>query len=68
MLARFERERELAGATAWNALNAFTNWFQHDRKTRGRDEDKIRDAKLSSQLFGRAGELGAEALALALAL
>lgn len=29
--ARFEREKELAGTTMWNAVNAFTGWMLHDK-------------------------------------
>jgi phage/plasmid-like protein (TIGR03299 family) len=28
---RFDRERDIAGATAWNAFNAYSGWLQHER-------------------------------------
>ncbi len=32
--ARFDKEQVVAGATAWNAFNAYTGWSQHDRRSR----------------------------------
>ena len=38
---RFEQELEIAGATAWNAANAFTAWLQHGKESRLKDPAKI---------------------------
>ncbi len=51
---RFEQELDLAGATAWNAANAFTAWLQHGKESRLKDPTKIQDQKLGSNMFGTA--------------
>ena len=49
---RFEIEENLAGATWWNAMNAYTGMMQHDRKLRGTGhEDKI-EKRASMNLLG----------------
>lgn len=70
MAARFDRERDAAGANAWNALNAFTGWMQHDRPVQGRTDAHRRDNRTHNRLFGsavrdtgRALHLAAEAFA-----
>lgn len=68
MLKRFEREIGIGGATAWNALNAYTGWLQHDRPLRVKDAEKIREARLQGSLFGTDGDRAVEALGVALAL
>ena len=57
MAERFDRERDLAGASAWNALNAYTGWVQHDRPTRS-DRKELNllgnSSKMTSDAFGKA--------------
>lgn len=48
MSERFDRERDTAGANMWNAANAFTGWYQHDRNS------KSDDVRRDSNLFGDA--------------
>ena len=50
--ARFRKELDIAGATAWNAANAFSGWLQHDKGTRLKDSVKAADQKMASNLFG----------------
>jgi phage/plasmid-like protein (TIGR03299 family) len=51
-LSRFESERKLAGATAWNAFNAYTGMLQHDYASNRKDATVRAEAKLSTNLFG----------------
>jgi len=48
MAERFDREKAIAGTTAWNAFNAYSGWVQHDRKT------KIEAA--DNNLFGKGAD------------
>ncbi len=64
----FEKEYEIAGPTAWNAANAFTNWLQNAKRNHLKDEQKIRDAKLSANLFGVNQEGSILAMQIAMAL
>lgn len=60
MSTRFDRERDIAGATAWNAVNAYTGWLQNDRETKtDREERRLFgvDTKRTSEAFGRAIEV-----------
>jgi len=66
--ARFERDQKLAGGSAWNALNAYTGWIQHDRGSWFKDPEKARESKLRSRLFGVDAERGINALQTALSL
>ena len=68
MLKRFERELGMGGATAWNALNAYTGWLQHDRPLRVKEASKAAEARLQSNLFGTDGDRAVEALGIALAI
>lgn len=68
MLKRFERELGIGGATAWNALNAYTGWLQHDRPLRVKEASKAAEARLQSNLFGTDGDRAVEALGIALAI
>lgn len=58
MANRFDRERDKAGSSAWNAFNAYSGWVQHDRKTRSADrtENNLFGAstRFTSQAFDRA--------------
>lgn len=62
MSQTFDRERDMAGATAWNAHNAFTSYLQHER---ARDSE---DSRLDSNLFGDAAKASADSMVAALRL
>lgn len=64
---RFDDERELAGATAWNAFNAYTGWSQNDR-TFWKDPAKESERRIASKLFGQDSERSGQALVRALSL
>lgn len=49
---RFDDERSIAGATAWNAFNAWSGLVQHDRKARGADDLNRVEKRRESNLFG----------------
>lgn len=49
---RFAEERDVAGVTWWNAMNAYTGMIQHDRKSRGRsDVDRV-EKRVRMNLLG----------------
>lgn len=58
MADRFDRERDVAGATAWNAFNAYSGWVQHDRRTRKADRTEANlfgaSARFTSKAFSKA--------------
>jgi hypothetical protein len=56
MLERFDREEQIAGATAWNAFNAYTGWLQNDRSIRVADADAREDRRVGLNLFGKNAE------------
>jgi hypothetical protein len=64
---RFDAEKKLAGATAWNAFNAYTGWLQNDRSF-WRDAEKESERKLLGKLFGQDAERANATMATALAL
>jgi hypothetical protein len=68
MVGRFEGDRPLAGATAWNAMNAYTGWLQNDRPLRGKDPVRAREKQVHSRLFGTDADRSLEAFAVALAI
>lgn len=68
MNTTFQKEYDIAGATAWNAANAFTNWLQNAKRNHLKDEQKVRDAKLSANLFGVNQEGSLLAMQIAMAL
>jgi len=68
IMDRFEKERELAGATMWNVMNAYTGWLQNDRMPNIADPDRATDSKLNSKLFGVDADRAHAAFNLALAL
>jgi phage/plasmid-like protein (TIGR03299 family) len=68
MKMRFEAEQKLAGATLWNAMNAYTGWLQHDNVSHIKDEVKAAEAKIQSQLWGTNADRAHHALTVALAL
>lgn len=49
---RFDDELDVAGATRWNAFNAYSGLIQHDRKTRGKDDTARVENRVYSNLFG----------------
>jgi len=67
-ITRFDKERDAAGATAWNALNAYTGWLQHDKRARFKDSVKAEDSRLGSALFGANADRGVMAMQLALSM
>ena len=67
MIKRFERESDIAGTTAWNALNSYTGWLQHDRHNRMASGDQ-RTARAASRLFGSDADRSTQALTAALNL
>jgi phage/plasmid-like protein (TIGR03299 family) len=50
----FDHEYKLAGATAWNAANAVTNWIQHRSAKRGRQASP--ESRLDRNIFGKNAE------------
>ena len=48
---RFDAERHVAGATAWNAMNAYTGFLQHDRPVRAA-ADRRAEARNEYRLMG----------------
>lgn len=64
---RFDAEKSLAGATAWNAFNAYTGWSQNDR-TFWKNADKESERRISSKLFGQDSERANKSLVSALSL
>lgn len=49
---RFDDERTVAGASLWNAFNAFSGLCQHDLKARGKDDESRVEKRVYSNLFG----------------
>jgi len=65
---RFDRDRDAAGASAWNALNAYTGFIQHDKLPRTKDPIKAEEQKVGSKLFGTDARRGLMSLQLALSM
>jgi phage/plasmid-like protein (TIGR03299 family) len=51
---RFDDERSIAGASWWNAFNAYSGLVQHDQKARGKDDVVRVERRVDSNLFGLA--------------
>ena len=64
----FDKERNVAGANAWNAFNAVTNWYDHSRNVRGGTEKEKNAKRLEKSLFGDFSESKAEVMKMALAI
>lgn len=64
---RFEREKAIAGDTAWNAFNAYTGWSQNDRSF-WKDPAKESERRTHSKLFGSDADRSVSALMTALSL
>lgn len=68
-LANMESELNPGAPTAWKALNAVTQWADHDRTVRvTSNAGTVRDARTFGNLFGDAADFKANAFDLALAL
>ncbi|MCK5616582.1 hypothetical protein KAR91_82740, partial [Candidatus Pacearchaeota archaeon] len=65
---RFDKEQNVAGATAWNAMNSYTGWLQHDKKAFYNDPEKARESRIGSSLFGVNAERAMHALQVALSV
>lgn len=61
----FDERREVAGATAWNAANAYTEWLQHERKLQTKDPHKAAEQRLQENLFGTSVQRSQKAMMLA---
>ena len=48
----FSRSIDAAGATAWNAVNAYTEWLEHSRPIRVKNYAAKQEQRLSAKLFG----------------
>jgi phage/plasmid-like protein (TIGR03299 family) len=64
---RFDDEKLIAGASAWNMLNAFTGLVQHDMKAKGADDTNRVVRRVESNLFGLNQKRSQAALRLAYA-
>jgi len=62
----FDRDEERAGASWWNAMNAYTEYCQHDTKGKGKDDLGRVERRLQSNLFGLAANRTMKAFATAL--
>ncbi len=49
---RFDDERSIAGASMWNAYNAYSGLIQHDKKARGKDDPDRVEKRVYSNMFG----------------
>lgn len=63
----FEKEEKIAGATAWNAFNAYSRWLQHDRQF-WKNPEVAAERKIDSNLFGVSSDRTVEAFRLAFTL
>lgn len=63
----FDRERSLAGETAWNALNSVTRWVDHQRNYRAAPAAK-REARIYGAIWGTGAEQKATVATMAAAL
>lgn len=64
----FDAERATAGATAWNAANAATRWYDHQRHYRGKDNGARAETRLNTTLLGEVAGTKVEVFRSALAL
>jgi len=49
---RFDDEREIAGSSAWNMINAYSGLVQHDKKGRGKVDVARVESRSESNLLG----------------
>lgn len=66
--ARFDSEREIAGTSFWNAMNAYTGWLQNEKLPNIKDVAVARERKMVSKLFGIDADRAHHALSIAVAL
>lgn len=64
---RWDRERDIAGTTAWNAFNAYSGFVQHERRIRVADDRKA-EARVEYRLMGEDADRTSATFAQALAL
>ncbi len=64
---RFDRESSIAGATAWNAFNAYTGWVQHERPVKVAGPRKL-EARNEYRMLGEDADRTLAAFDQALAL
>jgi len=62
-----DRQRNAGGATAWTALNAVTEWYDHYRAVKGKGDEARSDNRLYSRLWGLGADRKEEARQVALA-
>lgn len=64
----FDRDRQRTGnpASAWTALNAVTEWFDHQRVVRAADDRTRKDQRLLGNWWGDAAVAKAKAMEMAL--
>lgn len=62
---RFDDEKVIAGASAWNLVNAWSGTVQHDLKSKGADDANRVQRRVESNLFGLAQRRTQAALQLA---
>ncbi len=65
---RFDKEVDIAGPSAWNALNSYTGWLQHDKAVMLKDPQAANERHIGSVLFGVNAQRGVDSLQLALAM
>jgi len=65
---RFDKEQDMAGASAWNCLNSYTGWLQHDKTVALKDPAAANERRMGSVLFGVNAERGVHAMQLALSM
>jgi hypothetical protein len=66
-MLRFEKEKKIAGATAWNMANAYTWWLQHCKGV-GKNPQKSAQRRYESSLFGVNASRSVEAFQSALGM
>jgi phage/plasmid-like protein (TIGR03299 family) len=64
----FDRERDIAGASAWNAMNAVTRWVDHQKSYRAAKGHSRDESRVNAVLFGKGADAKQVVLASALAL
>lgn len=63
-----DRRKVHGAASAWTALNAATQWMDHQRTVRGNDDAARRDARMYANVWGLSADMKGTALRKALAL
>lgn len=63
-----DRRRTSGAASAWTAFNAVTEWLDHDRMVKGKDDSDRRENRIYSNLFGASYEKKSAVRNMALAL